>query len=209
MTFTGTSPIKDQRLLEDVFLKIAESIDAFEQYSRPHATRVAVLADETAKLFHLGSEDRFSLRIAALAHDFGELTMRRDYIKRAAPLGADDRLDLARHPILGEQEAAQAGADRGAQLLVRWHHEWWNGCGYPDAIGGEQIPLAARILRVADSYAALIDARPFRDAYTEQEARRIIAAGAGLEFDPRIARAFLSLALTDGQLSLAAPDRSR
>lgn len=188
---------KEQKIIEDVFLKLAESIDAFEQYRQPHAVRVAALADQMAKLFYLGSEDRFSLRVAALAHDFGELTMNRDYINRAAPLGVEDRLDLARHPILGEQEAAQAGADRGTQLLVRWHHEWWNGGGYPDAIGGEQIPLAARILRVADSYAALTDARPFRDAYPETEARQTIAAGAGIEFDPRVVRAFFSLTLRD------------
>jgi len=119
--------------------------------------------------------------------------MNRDYIRRAAPLTFDERLDLARHPVIGEQEAARAGADRGAQLLVRWHHEWWNGAGYPDALRREQIPLAARILRVADVYAALTDARPFRPALTEEGARRHLAEWAGLEFDPNIVRAFLSL----------------
>lgn len=206
MIAIGTELSKNQRTIEDVFLKIAESIDAFEQYHRPHAARVAALADETARLFHLGPEDRFSLRIAALAHDFGELTMKRDYINRTEQLGSEDRLDLARHPILGEQEAAQAGADRGSQLLVRWHHEWWNGGGYPDSLYGEQIPLAARILRIADSYASLTEARPFRSAHTEAEARQVVAAAAGLEFDPRVVRAFLSLASINSRIS---PDEGR
>jgi HD-GYP domain-containing protein (c-di-GMP phosphodiesterase class II) len=119
--------------------------------------------------------------------------MERDYIKREGALKDDERLDLARHPIIGEQEAARAGADRGAQLLVRWHQEWWNGTGYPDALRHEQIPLGARILRVADAYAALTDARPYRPARTEEEARKHLMEWAGLEFDPRVVRAFLSL----------------
>jgi HD-GYP domain-containing protein (c-di-GMP phosphodiesterase class II) len=167
--------------------------DHFEAYSNPHALRVARLSDEVAKLFKLARQDRSSLRIAALAHDMGEVAMERDYIGRAGPLNAEERLDLARHPLFGESEAARSGADRGAQLLVRWHQEWWNGLGYPDALAREQIPLAARILRVADAYASLTDRRPFRPARTEEEARRHLMEWAGLEFDPRVTQAFLSL----------------
>jgi HD-GYP domain-containing protein (c-di-GMP phosphodiesterase class II) len=141
----------------------------------------------------LGRDDRANLRIAALAHDLGEVSMRRDYIKRDGPLNEEERLDLARHPVIGEQEAARAGAERAVQLLVRWHHEWFGGGGYPDALRGEQIPLGARILRVADAYAALTDARPWRPAGTESEARKHLGLWAGIEFDPLVVRAFLSL----------------
>jgi HD-GYP domain-containing protein (c-di-GMP phosphodiesterase class II) len=79
------------------------------------------------------------------------------------------------------------------QLLVRWHHEWWNGSGYPDALMQQQIPLAARILRLADSYAALTDARPYRAALTEAEAREKLIERAGIEFDPDVVLQFLSL----------------
>ncbi|HYP01092.1 MAG TPA: HD domain-containing phosphohydrolase [Pyrinomonadaceae bacterium] len=177
----------------DAFTRLATAADEFEGYAHPHAERIAALGIELAKLFGLGRADRASLRLAALAHDLGEVLMRRDYIRRAAPLTFEERLDLARHPVIGEQEAARAGADRGAQLLVRWHQEWWNGTGYPDALAREQIPLAARILRVADAYAALTDARPYRPALTEEEARRHLAEWAGLEFDPQVVRAFLTL----------------
>ena len=180
-------------IAREAFTRLARAADEFEDYAHPHAERIAALCSELAKLFGLGRADRASLRLAALAHDLGEMAMNRDYIRRAAPLTFDERLDLARHPVIGEQEAARAGADRGAQLLVRWHHEWWNGAGYPDALRREQIPLAARILRVADAYAALTDARPFRPALTEEGARRHLAEWAGLEFDPNIVRAFLSL----------------
>ena len=73
------------------------------------------------------------------------------------------------------------------------HHEKWDGSGYPRGLVGEQIPLAARILRVSDAYAALTDARPYRPALTETDARRHLTEWAGLEFDPRVVRAFLSL----------------
>ena len=97
--------------------------------------------------------------------------------------------------MIGEREASRAGADRAAQLLVRWHHEWWNGAGYPDALRREEIPLAARILRVADSYVALTEARPFRPALSDDEARRELADGAGIEFDPAVVNVLLSLEL--------------
>lgn len=174
-------------------MRLATAADEFEGYANPHAARIAKIADALAKQFHLAQQDRASLKLAALAHDLGEVAMERDYIKRKDALTEDERLDLARHPVIGEQEAARAGADRGAQLLVRWHQEWWNGGGYPDALRREQIPLGARILRVADAYSALTDVRPFRPAHTEEEARRYLTEWAGLEFDPRVVRAFLSL----------------
>src|SRR3954464_2934748 len=108
--------------------------DEFEGYKRPHASRVAALAEELARSFNLGLEDRVSLKQASLAHDLGEMVMDRDYLKRNGPLSNAERRDRERHPLLGEQEAARLGADRSAQLLVRWHHECWNGAGYPEAL---------------------------------------------------------------------------
>src|SRR5947208_2850585 len=187
-------PIESTRsALVEVFEDLAARTDEFEAYVHPHASRIAAIANQLARSFHLGARDRFSLRIAALAHDLGEFTMNRDYIHRQGTLSEDERVDLARHPLLSEREAAAAGADRGAQLLIRWHHEWWNGNGYPDGLRFEQIPLGARILRVADAYASLTDARPFRNAYSEQQAREYLREWIGLEFDPGVVKAMLSL----------------
>src|SRR5262249_30653305 len=147
--------VSTENLESDIFRKLAAKADDFEGYQHPHAERIARIADELGKIFNLAAKDRQSLRAAALLHDLGESSMNRDYIKRAGSLNGEERLDLARHPIIGEREAALVGADRATQLLVRWHHEWWNGTGYPDAMRREQIPLAARILRIADSYAAI------------------------------------------------------
>ncbi len=177
----------------ETFRRLAAEADEFECYQNPHAARIAVIADQLARSFNLGSRDRFSLRTAALLHDLGEVAMAREYIQRPGSLTAEERIDLARHPIIGEREAARAGADRGAQLLVRWHHESWNGSGYPDGLRFEQIPLGARILRVADVYAALTDARPFHAAFSESRAREHLLEWTGLEFDPGVVRALLFL----------------
>jgi HD-GYP domain-containing protein (c-di-GMP phosphodiesterase class II) len=177
----------------ETFRGLAIEADEFECYPNPHAARIAVIADQLARSFNLGGHDRFSLRSAALLHDLGEVAMAREYIQRPGSLTAEERIDLARHPIIGEREAARAGADRGAQLLVRWHHESWNGSGYPDGLRFEQIPLGARILRVADAYAALTDARPFHAPYSESRAREHLLEWTGLEFDPGVVRALLSL----------------
>src|SRR5215216_2853408 len=184
---------ESERAAGEVFLRLSATVDEFEGYAHPHAARVARLADALAEHFRLSRADRTSVVFAALLHDIGEMMMQRDYIRRDGPLGEAERLDLARHPVIGEQEAARAGADRAVQLLVRWHHEWFGGGGYPDALRGEQRPLGARILRVADAYAALTDARPWRPAGTEGEARKHLGLWAGIEFDPAVVLAFLSL----------------
>jgi len=177
----------------DAFTQLAKTVDRFERYENPHAQRVAAIADDIAHAFHLARHDRGSLFAAALLHDLGEVAMERDYIQADRPLTVEERLDLTRHPVIGEREASRVGADRAAQLLVRWHHEWWNGAGYPDALRREEIPLAARILRVADSYAALTDDRPFRRSLSETGARRELKHRAGIEFDPSVVAVFLSL----------------
>lgn len=177
----------------EAFIQLAKTTDRFERYDNVHAQRIAAIADEIAQAFHLARHDRGSLYAAALLHDLGEVAMERDYIQATNALSNDERMDLARHPVIGEREASRVGADRAAQLLVRWHHEWWNGAGYPDALRREEIPLAARILRVADSYAALTDDRPFRAGMAEEAARQEIIDRAGIEFDPGVVHVFLTL----------------
>jgi HD-GYP domain-containing protein (c-di-GMP phosphodiesterase class II) len=196
---------EQERQAREAYLQLASAADRFERYDNPHAVRIAALADRLAEAFHLAPQDRKSLRTAAHMHDLGEVAMEREYIRREGSLTEEERLDLARHPVIGEQEAARASADRAVQLLVRWHHEWWNGCGYPDALRQNEIPLAARILRLGDSYAALTDARPYRPALSEAEARQQIIERAAIEFDPAVVSVFLSLPDMEELRSFARP----
>jgi len=187
-----STPAVESRF-DEKLLELSSEMDEFEGYTHAHGLRIATIADAIGQHFNLAAHDRFFMQQAALVHDIGEVVMNRDYIKESRVLTPDELLDLQRHPVIGEQETARRGMSRGVQLLVRWHHEWWNGSGYPDALEGEQIPLAARILRVADSYAALTDNRPRRGAMQDSEAKHYMSEWAGLEFDPKVVKAFLAL----------------
>jgi len=190
----------DEKLLE-----MSADMDDFEGYTHAHGLRIAAIADAIGKSFNVAAHDRFFMQQAALVHEVGEVVMNRDYIKESRYLTGEERIDMQRHPVIGEQETAKRGLSRGVQLLVRWHHEWWNGSGYPDCLEGEQIPLAARILRVADSFAALTAARPRRAAMSNAEARQYLTEWAGIEFDPQVVKTFLTL--DDPESSEAVHDR--
>lgn len=182
----------DEPAFDKDLLRLSSQMDVFEGYAETHARRVAALADTLASAFNIEPHDRFLLQQTALIHDIGEMDMARDYIGSSRSLSTDERVDLQRHPVIGEQSTAKLGLSRAVQLIVRWHHEWWNGGGYPDGLEGEQIPLAARILHVADAYAALVSPRPFRAAMTQDDGRKYMVEWAGIEFDPAVVKVFLA-----------------
>ncbi len=187
----------ERPVMDDKLLRASADMDGFECYVAPHGSRIAAIADVLGAAFNMASKDRLFLQQAALIHDIGETAMNREYINAPRALSVSERIDLQRHPVIGEQEAARLALPRAVQLIVRWHHEWWNGGGYPDLLEYEQIPLAARILRVADTYAALTAERPYRSAVTTEEARKFMADWAGIEFDPAIVRSFLAAELPE------------
>ncbi len=187
------SILTEKPKFDEKLMSLAGQTDTFEGYAAGHSERVAEIVDSLGLFFNFEPHDRLILQQAALVRNIGEMQMNRDYIHLGRVLSSEERLDLQRHPVIGEQAAAKMGLSRGVQLIVRWHHEWWNGSGYPDCLEGEQIPLAARILRVADTYSALISDRPFRAALKEEQARKYLIEWAAIEFDPTVVKAFLAL----------------
>lgn len=193
MESTFALETQSDKFSDEPLAQISAAMDEFEGYTHPHGRRIAVISEVLAEKFNFASHDRQALRQAALVHDIGEMVMNREYIRANRLLREEERIDMQRHTVIGEQEAAKRGLGRAVQLLVRWHHEWWNGSGYPDALEREQIPLAARILRVADTYAALTDSRPYSVAISASEAKRYLVEWSGIEVDPKVVKAFLSL----------------
>ncbi|HEU4391639.1 MAG TPA: HD domain-containing phosphohydrolase, partial [Blastocatellia bacterium] len=114
------------------------------------------------------------------------------YYSSHGRLTLENRIDLWRHPVVGEQQLSKQGAPRQAQLMVRWHHEWWNGTGYPDGLAFEDIPIGARILRAAELYSALRSNRPYRPALSEADARLVLNSSAGIECDPYVIEAMIA-----------------
>jgi hypothetical protein len=174
-------------------LKLAAETDRVEGYSEPHATAVARIAVKLGVRLGLHGRDLTALKFSALAHDIGERQLKSSYLQRSSSLTDEERLDLGRHPILGESAGAEHRLPREVQLLVRWHHEWWNGSGYPDGLAGEAIPVGARILRLADTWCALNADRPHRARHDPASAEQIIAAQAGIELDPRMVGMLLDM----------------
>jgi hypothetical protein len=182
-----------ERPLGERLMKLALETDRVEGYTQPHAVMIARLSETIGMQMGLHGTDLSALKFAALAHDIGERGMKRNYLLQPKPLTWEEMLDLWRHPILGEQAAAELRLPRQTQLLVRWHHEWWNGQGYPDGLASKAIPLGARILRTVDTYCALISQRPHRQGFDLLEAEQIIADLAGIEFDPQVAKLLIAL----------------
>ena len=194
----GLELSEPERATGSRLLKLAIETDRIEGYTEPHAVVVARWAVKLGSRLGLHGRDLTALKFAALAHDIGEREMKARYLLRPSDLTIEERLDLGRHPIIGEQAAAAQHLPREVQLLIRWHHEWWNGNGYPDGLAGEAIPLGARILRVADTWSALNSDRPFRPRYDRDTATRILTEQAGIKCDPQIVKLLLDL-LAEGR----------
>jgi putative two-component system response regulator len=118
----------------------------------------------------LPEEERVALRRGGIVHDIGKISLPDQVLLKAGPLTADERRIMQTHPIVGEQMCAQLKAFRLVLPIIRHHHERINGSGYPDGLQGEQIPLTARILAVADVFDALTTKRPYRDPLLPKEA---------------------------------------
>lgn len=207
--FTPEPPLKfppAEQAIADRLMKIVPEIDRLEGYVQPHAVAVARLAEILASRLDLRGHDLSALLLAALAHDLGERAMKRNYLLREAPLTWEETLDLWRHPILGEQQSAELNLPRQARLLIRWHHEAWNGEGYPDALSGEDIPLGARILRVADTWCSLTADRPWRPAFDPFEAEEMISEQAGIELDPTVVQLLLEHLQSERELEESLED---
>jgi len=192
--FTPEPPLPfppGERSMADRLIQLAAETDRIEGYDQPHAIALARLTLVLANEFEMYGPDLTALLFAALGHDLGVRKWKRPYLLRGGPLSWEETLDLWRHPILGEQQAAELHLPRHTQLLIRWHHEWWNGQGYPDGLAESAIPLGARILRVADTYCALTAYRPYREALDPVEAEQIVADQAGIEFDPMVVEVLL------------------
>ena len=178
---------------EEIINRLADRIDSFEIYSQPHSKLMAELATQLARRLGLTQSDISAVAEAALLHDIGLYAMSPSYCHSSGPLSFQERLDLWRHPVIGEQQMAKREAGRHAQLLVRWHHEWWNGSGYPDTLAFEDIPIGARILRAVELYSALTSDRPYRVALSDEAALEALRSSAGIECDPHVVKALVEL----------------
>lgn len=173
---------------------VAEA-DAHERYAPGHARRVADLALALADAIAFPPAERARLEQAALLHDVGELDTAAELIGKPGLLTQPELHKLWKHPAAGAARTMALTKDPIVASWVRWSHERWDGLGYPDGLAGPQIPLPARILRLADSLEAMSQVRPYRGALDLQEAGTEINRLAGISYDPELARIFVDYVL--------------
>ncbi len=188
----GDDPSGFDRKLE--FLEVlAETIETKDRYMRGHARRVAFYAGLIAERMKLPLEVQERVRVAAFLHDLGKVGVPTDLLLRAGALEPSERAVVERHPVIGAHLLAPLGLPCEISQAIRHHHEWWDGSGYPDGVAGEEIPLDARIISVADAFDAMSCDRPYRHALRRDVVTAEFRRYAGIQFDPAIARIFLTI----------------
>jgi putative nucleotidyltransferase with HDIG domain len=135
---------------------------------------------------------------AGLLHDIGKITVAADILRKRSRLSRRERRAMQQHSLKGAAILKQIGAPQVVVHGAKFHHERWDGAGYPYDIGGEQIPFVARVLAVADAYTALTSGRPYRQALTPMQARLEIERNAGTQFDPQVVERFLGRRKDEG-----------
>lgn len=160
-----------------------------EGYDADHALRIATTARLLGEAAGLDAEALAALVEAAHLHDIGEADFA-EILSKPGPLSVAERDRLASHPVVGEELARTQAFEPNAPLWVRWHHERFDGTGYPDGLVGDEIPLPARILAVADAFEAITHARPYRQALDPQDALTELRSLAGMHYDPRLIALF-------------------
>jgi HD-GYP domain-containing protein (c-di-GMP phosphodiesterase class II) len=134
-----------------------------------------------------------TLRDAAFLHDVGKIAIEDSILLKPGKLTPGERKIMETHAEKGEKIIAPLRAFKDLREIVRHHQEWYNGSGYPDGVKGEEISLSARILTVADVYDALTTTRPYRQAFSQEEALRMMSSESGTHFDPQALAVFLEI----------------
>jgi diguanylate cyclase (GGDEF)-like protein/putative nucleotidyltransferase with HDIG domain len=180
---------------------LAKAVDARDEYTGSHSARVSEIAARIASRLGLDAEQIELIRLATSLHDLGKLSIPEEILRKPDALNDAERLVLERHPRIGFQMLESLGVDPIADWVLH-HHERWDGNGYPDHLRGEEIPLGARIIFVADAYDAMTSDRVYRRRLTDEEALSELVRCAGTQFDPSIVTAFIE----EFDVSTATPD---
>ncbi|HEY8921142.1 MAG TPA: HD domain-containing phosphohydrolase [Candidatus Limnocylindria bacterium] len=170
----------------DVLVALASAIDAKDPVTEHHCGRVAELATSLAGVAGLSEEAIEAVAYGAVLHDVGKIGIAEAVLRKAGELTDVERTEMQRHPVIGAEILSPLRLGVLIGPIVRGHHEWWDGTGYPDHLSGEAIPVGARIVSVVDAYDAMTHARPYRAALSLDEARAELVRCRGIQFDPEV-----------------------
>ena len=177
----------------EAIVAFAKGAEAKDEVTGQHITRVASSSTELALAAGLERVPADHIGWAAMLHDIGKLHVPDRILLKPGSLDADEWAVMRMHPIWGEQILADGEGFVIARRIARWHHEDFDGRGYPDGLVQDQIPLEARIVRITDAFDAMTNDRPYAGARTVEEALAELDRFAGRQFDPELARLFIDI----------------
>ena len=177
---------------ENVIVALALAIEAKDPYAQGHLERVADYASALGREIGLSVPEQELLRKAGILHDVGKIGIRDAVLLKHGRLNKEEWEHIKTHPVLGER-ICQPFGEKTLLLIIRHHHERYDGNGYPDGLAGEAIPIGARIMAIADAFDALTSDRPHRGRFSRRQALDIMRREAGTQFDPALSSRFVAL----------------
>ena len=183
----------------ETILALALAVEAKDPYSAGHSKRVGFYAMQIGEVMGLDEEMLHTLNDAGILHDIGKIGIKDEILLKPSALNPEEWKIMQQHPLIGEAIVKPVQSLSKVVALVRHHHERFDGRGYPSALKGEEIPLGARILAVADGYDSMITDRPYRKRLSLEETKAELQRGAGTQYDPAMVKAFLNVLETKEQ----------
>jgi len=170
---------------------LAETIEAKDPYTRGHCNRVRVISSKIAQLIGMDADGIEILEYGALLHDIGKIGITEALLNKTGSLSDEERKCFQLHTVIGENILKTVEFFKPCLFIVRNHHEWYNGKGYPDGLIGEKIGISARIAAIADAFDAMTSTRPYRRALSTEVAVMELLNGKGSQFDPALVDTFV------------------
>ncbi len=193
---------KLRRLNVQIVMALSGAVDAKDKYTNGHARRVADYSREIARRCGFDAEEARKIYLIGLLHDVGKIGIPDAIINKPTQLTDEEYEITKQHPELGWHILQNIREFPELAIGAHWHHERYDGKGYPDGISGSDIPVEARIIAVADSYDAMTSRRSYRDVLPQKVARDEIEKGVGTQFDPVFAKAMLDMIDEDTEYKL-------
>ena len=193
---------KVEKMSEETVLCLAKTIDAKDKYTNGHSERVAQYSREIAKRAGLSENEQKDIYMMGLLHDIGKIGVPDTVINKPGRLTDEEFALIKKHPVIGSEILKNITEMPGIEQGARWHHERYDGGGYPDGIRGEDIPVYARIIGVADAYDAMTSKRSYRGVLSQEKVRSEIEKGKGTQFDPVFAEIMITMIDGDPEYKL-------
>jgi HD-GYP domain-containing protein (c-di-GMP phosphodiesterase class II) len=185
---------------------LAEAVDKRDPFTSKHSQRVRTISVDIGRQMRVSAAELEALEWGGLLHDVGKIGVPDSILLKQGKLTREERITMNAHPVLGAQIIGPVQRLAPELPVIRHHHEWYNGSGYPDRLMGDEIPKLARILHVADAFEAMTADRPYRKALSVDQALAELRKFAGVQFDPEIVDSFVKTSWADDATEPGQPD---